>query len=100
MNLVRRVRILEERSLALPAPPPPLPFDSPADVLAVIGEQVNAVRADAYAEPQEKARTLGMLCSVALRCIEAKDLDQRLEAVERVLKLRRNDQADAKKGKW
>src|SRR5690242_19638323 len=100
MNLGRRVQTLEERSLALPAAPAPMPIESPADVLAVIGEQVNAVRADVLAEPHERARTLGMLCSVALRCIEAKDLDQRLEAVSRVLKLRRNHQADAKKKKW
>jgi hypothetical protein len=58
-------------------------------VLAVLAEQINAVRADALADPTEKARTLGFLAGVALRAMEAKDLDARLEAVERVLKLRR-----------
>ena len=38
------------------AAPEPLDFDGPADVLAVLGEQINAVRADAYADPGEKAR--------------------------------------------
>ena len=99
MNLVRRVVNLEERSLLRIVPPQPLPFEGPADVLAVVAEQVNAVRADAFTEPTEKARILGMLCSIGLRCIEAKDLDQRLEAVERVLKLRKDAQADGQKGR-
>ena len=97
MNLVRRVQTLEGRSLVPVAPPEPLPLQSPADVLAVIGEQVNAVRADPLADPAEKARTLGFLSSIALRAFEARDLAARLEAVERVLKLRRNEQADAQK---
>jgi hypothetical protein len=67
----------------------PLRLDYPADVLAVLAEQVNAVRGDALADPVEKARTLGFLASVALRVMEARDLDARLEAVERVLRLRR-----------
>ena len=99
MNLVRRVEKLEARPPMRLVAPEPLPLDRPADVLAVIGEQVNAVRADVYAEPQEKARTLGMLSSVALRAMEAKDLAARLEAVERVLKLRKDAQADAAKKK-
>jgi hypothetical protein len=99
MNLVRRVASLEERPLMRLVPPEPLPLESPADVLAALAEQVNAVRADVHAEPQEKARTLGMLCSVALRCIEAKDLDARLEAVERVLKLRKQREDETHKGR-
>src|SRR5215207_9174159 len=95
MNLVRRVEKLESRPLMRLVPPEPLPLDDPADVLAVIGEQVNAVRADPLADPGEKARTLGMLSSVALRAMEAKDLAARLEAVERVLKLRKDAQETA-----
>ena len=98
MNLVRRVQTLEVRALVRVEAPPPVPLQSPADVLAVLGEQVNAVRADPFADPPDKARLLGMLCSVALRCIEAKDLDQRLEAVERVLKIRQDVQKNAHKG--
>ena len=89
MNLVRRVANLEVR----PAPPAvqaePLPLETPADVVALIEEQANAVRADPLADPAEKARTLGFLSGVALRAMEAKDMAQRLEAVERVLKLRK-----------
>ena len=97
MNLVRRVASLEERPLMRLVPPEPLPLETPADVLALIAEQVNAVRADALTEPTEKARILGMLSSVALRCIEAKDLDARLEAVERVLKLRKDSSEESAK---
>src|SRR5687767_391190 len=100
MNLVRRVTNLEARLPLQFVPPEPLPVQTPADVLAVVAEQVNAVRADPLAEPAEEARTLGFLSSVALRAMEAKDLDARLEAVTRVLKLRRTEQADAgKRGK-
>ena len=42
-------------------------------------------------------RALGFLSSVALRAFEARDLDARLEAVERVLKLRKGDAEDAHK---
>jgi hypothetical protein len=87
-NLLRRVQVLEVRRATVPAVPEPVPLETPADVVAVIAEQVNAVRSDPFADPTEKARTLGMLSSVALRAMEAKDLAARLEAVERVLKLR------------
>jgi hypothetical protein len=90
MSIVRRIQNLEASALCVRvAPVEPLPLEQPSDVLAVLAEQVNAVREDALADPVEKARTLGFLASVALRVMEARDLDARLEAVERVLKLRR-----------
>ncbi len=95
MNLVRRVQTLEQRSLALRPPAvPPVPLDQPADVLAVLAEQVNAVRADAASEPNERARTLGFLAGLALRAMDSRDLQARLEAVERVLKLRKAAERD------
>ena len=101
MNIVRRVQSLEERAggrLMRLVPAGPVPLDSPADVLAVIAEQVNAVRADSGADPVEKARTLGLLAGIALRAIESRDVVARLEAVERVLKLRADRQKeDAKR---
>jgi hypothetical protein len=97
MNLVRRVEKLEARPPMWLVAPEPVAIDGPADVLAVLGEQINAVRADPFADPSEKAGTLGMLSSVALRAFEARDLAARLEAVERVLKLRKNDADEAGK---
>src|SRR3954470_8007542 len=60
-----------------------------ADVLALIEEQVSAVRAESEATTLEKARTVGYLAGIALRAIEAGDMAARLEAVEAVLKARR-----------
>lgn len=70
--------------------PVPLPFrlKTAADVLALLEEQVAAVRADAMAGTLEKARTVGYLAGVTLKAIEAGDVAARLEALEAVLKLR------------
>ena len=100
MNLVRRVQSLEGRALALrpSAAPPPVPLEQPADVLAVLAEQVNAVRADVTGDPNERARTLGFLAGLALRAMEGRDLTARLEAVERVLKLRKDAERQQQQG--
>jgi hypothetical protein len=59
-----------------------------ADVLALLDEQVDAVRNETEAGTLEKARCIGYLAGVALKAIEAGDLAARLEAVESVLKSR------------
>ena len=59
------------------------------DVLALIEEQVNAVREEPEAGTLEKARAVGYLAGIALRAVEAADLSARLEAVEHVLKRRK-----------
>jgi hypothetical protein len=59
-----------------------------ADVLALLEEQVSAVRADPDAGTLEKARTLGYLATVSLKAIEAGDLAARLEALEAAVKRR------------
>ena len=90
MNLARRVQTLEDRALALrPAAAPPVPLDGPADVLALLAEQVAAVREDPDVGTLERARCIGYLAGVTLKAIEAGDLAARLEAVESVLKARR-----------
>ncbi|HEV7299837.1 MAG TPA: hypothetical protein VGN72_10765 [Tepidisphaeraceae bacterium] len=94
MNLVRRVENLEllrRRQV----PPPPLPLDTPADVLTILAEQAGAVRGDVGADPTEKARTLVGLSAVVLRAMDSRDVQDRLEAVERVLKLRAREQRQA-----
>ncbi len=69
----------------------PLPFrlKTAADVLALLAEQVAAVRADPAVGTLERARCIGYLAGVTLKAIEAGDLAARLEAVESVLKARR-----------
>jgi hypothetical protein len=91
MNLVRRVQSLEQRMVAMRTVlATPTVLSQPADVLALIEEQVNQVRADPLTDPSERARTLGMLAGLALRAMDSRDLAARLEAVERVLKLRKD----------
>ena len=95
MNLVRRVQSLEQRMVAMKTVmATPTTLDSPADVLALLEEQVNQVRADPLTDPTERARTLGMLAGLALRAMDSRDVAARLEAVERVLKLRRDTERD------
>jgi hypothetical protein len=71
----------------------PLPFrlKTAADVLALLQEQVEAVRVESEAGTLEKARTIGYLAGIALKAIEAGNLAARLEMLEAVLKQRRGD---------
>jgi hypothetical protein len=70
--------------------PIPLPFrlKTAADVLQLLEEQVEAVRAEASAGALEKARAIGYLAGIALRAIEAGNLAARIEMLEAVLKQR------------
>ncbi|MBI4230994.1 MAG: hypothetical protein HY608_09195 [Planctomycetes bacterium] len=70
--------------------PVPLTFrlKTAADVIALLEEQVAAVRDDPQASTLEKARTIGYLASVSLRAIEAGDMAARVEALETVLSRR------------
>ena len=99
MNLVKRVETLEARPLMRIVPAGAPPLDHPADVLALLAEQVNEVRADVLADPTERARTLGFLASLALRAMEARDITARLEAVERVLKMRQQSAREIEEAK-
>jgi hypothetical protein len=71
----------------------PLPFrlQTAADVLALIEEQVEAVRAEGEAGALEKARTVGFLAGIALKAIEAGNMAARVEMLETVLKQRNGD---------
>ncbi len=69
--------------------PLPLRLQTARDVLALLEEQVNAVRDEPVAGTLEKARTVGYLAGIALKAVEVADLSARVEAVERVLRGRR-----------
>src|SRR5262245_26427310 len=58
------------------------------DVLDLLEEQVEAIRAEACAGTVEKARAIGYLAGVARKAIEMGNLAARLEMLERVLKQR------------
>jgi hypothetical protein len=69
----------------------PLPFrlKTAQDVLALIEEQVNAVREEPEAGTLEKARAIGYLAGIALKAVEVADLSGRVEALEQVLRKRK-----------
>ena len=69
----------------------PLPFrlKTAQDVLALIEEQVNAVREEPEAGTLEKARAIGYLAGIALKAVEVADLSGRVEALEQVLRRRK-----------
>jgi hypothetical protein len=71
----------------------PLPFriQTAADVLTLLEEQVEAVRAEEDAGTLEKARAVGYLAGIALKAIEAGNLAARIEMLEAVLKQRNGD---------
>ena len=75
----------------------PLPAEfrlqTAADVLALVEEQVAAVRSDDEAKTLEKARTIGYLAGIALKAVEAGNVAARLEAVEFALKRRKRTNA-------
>src|SRR5205085_1420008 len=69
----------------------PFHLKTVADVMALLEEQVEALRADGEAGALEKARTVGYLAGIALRAIETKNLAARIEMLEMVLKQRHED---------
>jgi hypothetical protein len=69
--------------------PAPFRLQTARDALALLEEQVNAVRADPGVGTLERARCLGYLAGIALRAVETGELEARLEALEGVLKERK-----------
>jgi hypothetical protein len=63
-----------------------------ADVVALLEEQIGAVRADRKAGTLEKARAIGYLAGITLKAIDAGNLAARIEMLEAVLKQRKGDE--------
>jgi hypothetical protein len=89
----RRIRRAGDGCTTPGTTPVPLPFrlQTAADVLKLLEEQVEAVRADQEAGTLEKARTVGYLAGIALKAIEAGNLAARIEMLEAVLRQRNGD---------
>ncbi len=68
--------------------PPAARVRTAADVLRLLEEAVNDVRADADAKALEKARCIAYVSGVVLRAIEVGDLAARVEALEALQKQR------------
>ncbi len=60
-----------------------------ADVISLLEEQINLVRAETQADTLQRARTVAYLAATALKAIEAGNLAARLEALEAALKRRK-----------
>lgn len=74
-----------------PAPAVPRRLQTSQDVIDLLEEQVEAVRADAAASTLEKARTIGYLAAIARKAIETCNLAARVEMLEAVLNQRQGD---------
>jgi hypothetical protein len=59
------------------------------DILNLLSEQIEAVKNDTEAGTLEKARCIGYLSGIALKAVEATNIESRLVAVEKVLKGRK-----------
>ena len=69
----------------------PIRLKTGADVLAILAEQIDAVRSDVGAGPLEKARLVGYLAGIGLKAIETGNMEARIEMLEAVLKRRQGD---------
>jgi hypothetical protein len=80
-----RLEVLVERLAAVlrgQAAPPPRQLQTAQDVIDLLQEQVEAVRAEAGAGTLEKARAIGYLAGLARQAIETGNLVARLEVLE------------------
>ena len=65
--------------------PAPFRLQTAQDILILLQEQVDAVRADDRVETLGKARCIGYLASIGLRAVEVADVSGRIEALEQEL---------------
>jgi hypothetical protein len=88
-NHIRRMEVLVSRlaaALRNRAAPQPRRLQTAQDVIDLLQEQVEALRAETRAEAVPKARALGYLAEMARKAIETGDLAARLEALEKGVK--------------
>jgi hypothetical protein len=64
--------------------------ETAADVRQVLAEAIDNMRTNPDLDPLRKGRVLAQLASAALRAIEMGELEARVEAIETVLKRRKN----------
>jgi hypothetical protein len=91
---IRRLEgVLQHLGLAWGAQTKLLPrkLQSPQDLVDVLEEQVEAIRAEPWADTLEKARAIGLLAEIARKAIEARNTADRIESLEAVLKMREGD---------
>jgi hypothetical protein len=89
--LKKRVRRLETmlRQCAPPEKLPPRRLQTAHDVIDLLQEQVEALRAQRWAGAVQKARAIGYLAGIARKAIETGIIAERMEILETVLKQRK-----------
>ena len=89
-NRIRRMETFLNRLSAARGrrAPPPRRLQTIADVIDLLQEQVEAIRAESCAGTVEKARAIGYLAGIACKAIETGNLAARVEMLEAVLKQR------------
>ena len=83
---LRRIEaFLNHGEPSVPTRPPPRRLQTVQDVIDLLEEQVDAVRAAPWASPLDKARAIASLAGVARKALEAGVLEARIEMLETVL---------------
>jgi len=87
---IRHLEILVER-LDTAEKLPPRRLQTAQDVIDLLEEQVEALRAEPWAGVVQKARAIGYLAGIARKAIETGNLAARLELLEAVLRQRKEN---------
>jgi hypothetical protein len=87
---LRRVESIMQAADSAAAPPPARRLQTVQDVIDLLEEQVQAVRAAPWTDPIDKARVVAYLAGVARKTIEAGILAARIEMLETVLQQRKD----------
>jgi hypothetical protein len=93
-NHIRRMEALVSRLAAVVqdrVAPPSRRLQTAQDVIDLLQEQVEALRAETQADAIQKARALGYLAELARKAIETGNLAARLDALEVSMKDRNSD---------
>ena len=93
-NHIRRMEALMSRLAAVArdqVAPPPRRLQTAQDVIDLLQEQVEALRAETQADAIQKARALGYLADLARKAIETGSLAARLDALEGGMKRNNGD---------
>ena len=86
---LRRVESILQFGEPAQAKPPPRRLQTVQDVIDLLEEQVEAVRAAPWTSRLDKARAIAYLAGVARKTIEAGVLSARIEMLETVLNQRK-----------
>ena len=88
---IRRLESVVQRfAQSVRANSPPRNLQTAQDLVDLVQEQIEAIRAEPWAETLEKARAIAQLAETARKVIETRDAVVRAEMLELVLKQRKS----------